>query len=206
MAIASPRQAMRERSRSGALPQARKSSSSARARTRFGQSPGAPMASDWRRAAAIGRPESGTRPRGRRFSPSTDSTVGFDRSRGARTAGIWRLETGGNTRKADTVKVWDATKGQEIVNLKGKAISRSHGARTANVWPRGKRMEMSLAFRSWTPSRAGSCVPFRWTVVTDTRHRWWTIRSAWSPDGKRLASGEYRTGHGSGRQTRGGSC
>ena len=131
MAIASPRWAG-DRSRSGTLPQDRKSSSSARARTRCGQSPGAPTASDWRQAAD-------------RTARIWDAATGkeifaFHGFNGAVLSVAWspdgrHLAAG----DVDTVKVWDATKGQEIVDLKGKASPRSPGARTANVWPRGNR-------------------------------------------------------------------
>ncbi|MGA2256845.1 MAG: protein kinase, partial [Thermoguttaceae bacterium] len=83
---------------------------------------------------------------------------------------------------ADTVKVWDAAKGQEIVDLKGKA-------RFPVAWsPDGKRLatgRTGFDFQILDALTGRELRSFSSPVGADL------FSLAWSPDGKRLASGQY---------------
>ena len=99
-------------------------------------------------------------------------------------AGDWGKEYGKH--EPNTVKVWDATKGQEIVDLKGKGMHpvawSPDGKRLATGKENGKEPNFQIldAFTGRELRCFSSLDGGELSAL------------AWSPDGKRLASGEHK--------------
>ena len=130
---------------------------------------------------------------GRRFSRFTDSAVRSGRSRGALTVSVWRRE------EADTVKVWDAVKGQEIVDLKGKAEYPVAWSPDGKRLATGKESEIARFSGFGRPHGSGAALVFGERLEVSSRWPGAPMESGWP----RVSMG---TGRGSGRPTRGGSC
>ena len=101
--------------------------------------------------------------------------------------------------EADTVKVWDAAKGQEIIDLKGKA-------KYPVAWsPDGKLLATGKENKNLQDFQVLDALTGR-EVRSFSANAGGIFSLAWSPDGKRLASSEYGNWGGSGMPTRGESC